>query len=187
MSGPLNGDNQESAVTKPLLIFDLDETLIHATEKVIRNPADLEYDKYQVYIRPYCKSVLNALAGHFNLAIWSSAGDEYVAYLAEQIRPDSVNFTFVWGYSRCTVKYDLNICRHYALKNLKKVKRKGYSLSKMLIVDNTPAKVQANYGNAIYIKDFEGDEADTELLRLKDYLLSIRSTPDYRRIEKRNW
>lgn len=172
---------------KPLLIFDLDETLLFATKERLSREPDVVFDEYYVYFRPGYDEIIIELVGYFDISIWSSSGDNYVAFMANAIKPKSIEFAFVWGYSRCTQKYDLDLGHHYMLKNLKKPKRKGYSLSKMLIVDNTPAKVQANYGNAIYIRDYHGSETDHELYRLKDYLIQIHNSPSYRRIEKRNW
>ena len=42
------------------------------------------------------------------------------------------------------------------LKPLKKVKRMGWRLERMLIVDDTPEKCLRNYGNAIHPLPFEG-------------------------------
>jgi hypothetical protein len=66
----------------------------------------------------------------------------------------------VWGRSRCTPfttpqldeygYYNLDATSYYEYaKRLKKVRRRGFSLQQTLIVDDTPAKVQQNYGNAI--------------------------------------
>lgn len=172
---------------KPLLIFDLDETLIFASGEVLERDADFTFDEYHIYKRPYLNEFLISLSRNFLLAIWSSAGDDYVAYVADQIKPVDLTFEFVWGYSRCTPKSDPETSLQYNLKNLKKVKRKGFSLRRTLIVDNTPAKVSANYGNAIYVQDFEGNREDTELKKLKDYLLLIKDRDDLSRIEKRFW
>lgn len=171
---------------KPLLIFDLDETLIFASREVLERDADFTFDEYHIYKRPYLNEFLINLYEHFSLAVWSSAGDEYVEHIVSQIKPESIDFEFVWGYSKCTPKTDPETSLQYNLKNLKKVKRKGFSLRKTLIVDNTPAKVSANYGNAIYVQDFEGDREDTELKKLKDYLLLIKDR-DVTRMEKRFW
>ncbi len=176
-----------SDVAKPLLIFDLDETLIHASEAELTRQADYTFDLYFIYERPYLREMLIDLSRHFILSVWSSAGDDYVAFLADKIKPSEVDFAFAWGNSRCTLRFDPESASYFNLKNLKKVKRKGFSLRRTLIVDNTPAKVSANYGNAIYIPDFTGDPEDQELLRLRDYLLLIKDKEDFTRIEKRSW
>jgi len=176
-----------SETQKPLLIFDLDETLIHASKEPFSIAPDFQLAPYFIYKRPHLEEVLVSLFEHFHLAIWSSAGDEYVEYIVDQIKPESVSFEFVWGYSRCTPKLDPDTASYFNLKNLKKVKRKGYALRKSLIVDNTPSKVSANYGNAIYIADFTGGPEDHDLLKLCDYLISIKDKEDFTRVEKRFW
>ncbi len=72
-------------------------------------------------------------------------------------------------------------------KLLKKVKHKGYDLDRVLIVDDTPAKVKNAYGNAIYVTEFNGDPADNELEVLGDYLLRFKDMENVRRVEKRGW
>lgn len=172
---------------KPLLIFDLDETLIHASEKGLETKPQFSFYRYHIYKRPHLNEVLSDLTEHFALAIWSSAGDEYVEEVSSRIKGNDLTFEFVWGYSKCTPKSDPETSRHYNLKNLKKTKRKGFSIRRTLIVDNTPSKVSANYGNAIYVQDFNGDMADTELLKLRNYLLLIKDSKNFTRIEKRFW
>jgi RNA polymerase II subunit A small phosphatase-like protein len=57
----------------------------------------------------------------------------------------------------------------------------------VLIVDDTPAKLAFNYGNAVYIKPFLGSPADRELLKLMQYLPALKALPDVRMVEKRGW
>lgn len=181
-----------------LLILDLDETLIHASATKAREEADFQLFHYFVYKRPGLTDFLTTCAQHFKLAIWSSASDDYVQAVVQQILPPGINLEFVWGRSRCTPfttpqvdeygYYNLDGTSSYEYaKRLKKVRRRGFSLSKTLIVDDTPAKVQQNYGNAIYIRRYLGEAADDELRHLTAYLLLLKSTEDFRTIEKRGW
>ncbi len=73
------------------------------------------------------------------------------------------------------------------LKDLKKVKKKGYNLNQILVIDDTPKKLSRNYGNHIKIKPFVGDPNDQELLLLEKYLITLKSAPNVRTIEKRGW
>ena len=73
------------------------------------------------------------------------------------------------------------------LKKLDKLKRKQYSLKRILIVDDSPEKCTTNYGNAIYPNPYFGDTDDKELLYLSDYLLQLKDATDVRSIEKRGW
>ncbi len=82
-------------------------------------------------------------------------------------------------------RYDHELFENYFVKDLKKVKRLGFDLRRVLIVDDTPRKVSRNYGNAVYVTAYTGQEGDEELLRLSRYLASISTTPDVRVLEKR--
>lgn len=77
---------------------------------------------------------------------------------------------------------------HYNyVKKLHKLKRKGYRLERILIVDDTPAKCVHNYGNAIYVREYNGEEDDKELPALSRYLATLEDAADVRTIEKRHW
>jgi carboxy-terminal domain RNA polymerase II polypeptide A small phosphatase len=75
---------------------------------------------------------------------------------------------------------------HYR-KPLAKVKKLGWPLERVLIVDDTPEKAAFNYGNAIYPKPYEGDLDDDELLLLADYLVTLKNVQNVRKLEKRRW
>ncbi|WP_176591842.1 NIF family HAD-type phosphatase [Sphingobium sp. EM0848] len=189
-------DRKAPDIDRPLLILDLDETLIHAREEELNRTADFQIFGYHVYRRPYLADFLRRVRADFDLAVWSSASDDYVAAVVGHIFSADCPLRFVWGRSRATLMrlvrdeygytYDPWDHRRY-LKPLKKVKRMGWRLERMLIVDDTPEKCVRNYGNAIYPLPFEGDEADAELLSLAAYLSSLKDEPDMRRIEKRRW
>lgn len=173
--------------TDILLILDLDETLIHATEKELAIPSDFTYAQYSVYKRPYLKEFLTEVAHDFKLAIWSSADDKYVHEIVEIVQPEEIAFEFVWAKSRCTLRRNYELDTYVNEKRLKKVKKQGYTLERALIIDDSPEKTRDNFGNAIYIKAFEGDPNDTELLKLAKYLKTIKHSHNVRTIEKRGW
>ena len=181
---------------RPLLILDLDETLIHASAVELDRPADFRVFSYHVYRRPGLDEFLQACSELYELAVWSSASDDYVSKVVEQIFPDYIDLHFVWGRSRATyrrsiadewpiVSYDPD--HYHFIKQLKKVKRLGWKLERTLIVDDTPAKCIKNFGNAVYIREFEGALDDEELSLLSEYLSSISHRSNFRRFEKRMW
>ena len=151
-----------------LLVLDLDETLVYATQTLIDGlKADFTFDNYFVYKRPYLEHFLSEAAKHFPLAIWSSAGDDYVNQIIDTIKPIQIEFKLVWGRTKCSVKKNINFDTYYFEKRLDKLKKKGYSLEQILIVDDTAEKASSNYGNAIYIKEYLGDQFDDETLDRK--------------------
>lgn len=73
------------------------------------------------------------------------------------------------------------------VKDLKKVSRKGYHLDRVLIVDDSPEKLERNYGNSIHTRPFFGAANDTELRDPGRYLKSLSQLTNVRCVEKRGW
>lgn len=169
-----------------LLILDMDETLIHATEEVLLTP-DFKVGRYNVYRRPHLKKFLKACSELYDLAIWSSGTCHYVHAVVAKIMPPNIQPVFIWCRDRCTPQLHPETRDHFYLKNLKKVKRLGYDLDRVLIVEDTAVNVRLNYGNAIFVASYFGQPKDDELRLLKDYLASIHSVANVRKLEKREW
>lgn len=178
-----------------LLVLDLDETLIHACQTPLNRPPNFSAFGYHVYVRPGLDAFLATVTRNFDLAVWSSASDDYVDAVVDAIFPDRSLLRFVWGRSRATLRratpYDLDCADPWDhmeyLKPLKKVRRRGWPLQRILIVDDTPAKCVRNYGNAVHPREYFGEDDDVELALLERYLVSISTESDVRRIEKRHW
>ena len=169
-----------------LLILDLDETLIHSSKKELKRLPDCLLNDYYVYRRSHLKEFFLICSEFFELAVWSSGSKDYVNTIVDYIVPSSIKLAFVWDCSRCTTRIDPETGRRFCLKDLKKLKRKGYSLDRVLFVENDPQAVQKHYGNAIYVKSFYG-EPDEELRLLDEYLKTVADVPNVRQIEKRTW
>jgi TFIIF-interacting CTD phosphatase-like protein len=170
-----------------LLILDLDETLVHASEAALERGADFRVGPYHVYKRPHLETFLVSCGEIFTVAIWSSSGADYLAAVLREILPRDITPAFVWGRERCVRQFDFEEHETIFLKDLKKVARLGFNLDRVLIVDDSREKVRRNYGNAIYVPAFLGDPNDSELPRLSEYLRSLASVPNVRIIEKRGW
>ena len=170
---------------RALLVLDLDETLIHCAAQSLDEPPHFKAASYVGYRRPYLDEFFERLADHYRFAIWSSAGDKYVAEVVAAAMP-AVAFEFVWGNTHGTLRRDFTLDEHYYAKDLHKLKKRE-RLERVLIVDDDPRKVAKAYGNAIYIREFEGDPTDTELRHLANYLASIATHSNFRQLEKRGW
>lgn len=184
---------------KTLLILDIDETLIFGSAEKLEKSFDFTVFNYFIYKRPYLKEFFDTIKDHFLIALWSSADDDYVEEIAKKIIPHDIELEFVWARSRCSYKRNFNAVfddyqdystsdssHYHFIKPLKKLKKKGYKLERILILDDTPHKSKDNYGNAIYPKEYTGED-DNELLLLADYLLTLKDKTNIRRIEKRGW
>ena len=180
-----------------LVILDIDETLVYATKDCLKIDHDFKIADYFVYRRPYLNEFVDFVDDNFPFAVWSSASDDYVMEMTRQLDLDQKT-VFRWARSKATFKRPLtfdsegnlnhdSIDHQFFVKRLKKVKKLGYELEKILIIDDTPHKSQENYGNAIYISEFKGDQDDSELLKLMEYLQTLKTVDNVREIEKRDW
>lgn len=174
--------------SRPLLILDIDETLLHAAEHQLKRQCDFRAGDYFVYLRPFAKEFLDTTGDTYELACWSSATIQYLDLVLRELFSQSKHsLRFVWDRSRCVVTNDPSRGDQFYLKDLSKVKRLGYKLERVLILEDEARKVSRNYGNAIYVNPFLGNAEDYELKSLARYLKRIHAVPDFRKMEKRSW
>lgn len=172
---------------KKLLVFDLDETIIHATEEPLERSENFRVAQYYVYCRPHLSELLRFCFDHFLVAVWTSASADYAAAIvANTISPIGTP-EFVWDKDRCTYRYSHETRDYHWVKDLRKIKKKGYPLEHVLFVDDSPEKLERNYGNHIRVSEYAGEETDDELKRLMLYLPNLIDVENVRKIEKRDW
>jgi RNA polymerase II subunit A small phosphatase-like protein len=73
-----------------LIVFDLDEPLIHASSTELDHTPHFRFDTWFVYERPGVRSFLNNIAQHFAIGIWSSASDDYLTEIVKHIMPETI-------------------------------------------------------------------------------------------------
>ena len=174
---------------RPLLTLDLDETLIQFSSG---RPLDLAPDfmvgPYHVFQRPNFADFLAGCAELYTLAVRSSAGSEYVDGIVNNIFQNQPQFPVSCLEQKpLHNSHALELRDEVHLKDLTKVKRLGFDLRRVLIVEDEPNEVARHYGNAIFVQPFVGAADDAELLYLGRYLTKLHDTPNFRQVEKRSW
>jgi TFIIF-interacting CTD phosphatase-like protein len=169
-----------------LLVLDLDETLVHASETRLQHEAHFSVGPYNIYLRPHLEVFIRDMLACFKVAVWTSSGELYAAQVLERIFPARA-LEFVWSSQRCTLTRDWTTGSHQSIKNLQKLKSKGYLLDSIIAVDDTPAKYARSYGNLVTVREFVGDPLDGELALLSRYLRQLAKVPNVRTVEKRGW
>lgn len=170
-----------------LVILDLDETLVHATERPLPRPPDFVATRYLVYVRPHLAEFLDGLRREHQVAVWTSAGREYAESVVSTIIPWKAELAFFWCEDRCTPTFDPETREPGVVKTLHKVRRRGYDLRRVLAVDDSPEKHVRSYGNLVPVRPYLGDPDDAELPALLRYLHTLAAVPDVRSVEKRLW
>lgn len=174
--------------TKKLLILDLDETLIHATEQRLDGEPDFKLDPYFVYRRPYLTEFLEFAFTHFEVAVWTSSSMPYAQSVVRAILPAGRSLKFLWARERCITRRSFELQSYYWVKDLKKVRRAwDFPLERIIMVDDSPEKLERQYGNLVRVEAFLGAVHDDELLKLPKFLSWLDEHEDVRGVEKRGW
>ena len=171
-----------------LIVLDLDETLLHAddTNKEIPTPCDFTFETYRVWLRPGLEDFLKSLNTWADLAIWSSSTEDYLAAMLSHF-PWQPDWRFRSHRDHCTLRRNPELDSWTFTKNLDKITRLGFSLDRVLMVDDSPEKIPRHYGNLVPMPPFYGEPDDPFLRLLANYLASLAPLPSIRRIEKRHW
>lgn len=184
-----------------LLVLDLDETLIHTVapfgcRELKHKPHFGIFGGYVVYRRPGVQEFLDECFQKFReVALWTAGTRPYAFEVLPHLC-DTSNFSFVWGREKCTWHrvFDMDSTHNsdtwthgHWLKDIRKLKRKGYAQEQILFVDDSPHNFKRSYGNYVPIRKFLGDPEDRELERLSRYLDTLGPVPNVRTVEKRHW
>lgn len=191
-----------------LLILDVDEALVFGTDPTgeIPDPPPPRIDfwtsggVFPVMKRPGVDEFLRACFSStlWRNAIWSTSGKNHVRDVIDNLLlpQERRELEFVFTNKQCTrilldpedEGWTPSGERFIDLKVFKKLRRRGYDLNRVLMIDDSPRVLCKNYGNLVRIKPFTGDTSDRELLRVLPFLEKWFQDPrGVRSIEKRGW
>lgn len=172
---------------RKLLVLDLDETLIYATEEKLEREANFTVGQYFVYKRPFVDCFLRFCFKNFDVAVWTTATKSYAEEIFKNLLKENEILQFLWTRERCTYEFDEELHEPILVKKLAKVRRRKRKLESVIVVDDSPNVWKSSYGNPVCISKFNGDENDDELKLLPLYLEKLLDVSNIRKIEKRNW
>lgn len=172
---------------RKLLVLDLDETLLYATDNRLAMPEAFRIGRYYAYLRPHLPPFLEFCAARFDVAVWTASSADYAKSVATQLFGSLDRLAFLWSRERCTMRYDRDTAEYYWVKDLKKIRRNGYALEQVIVVDDTAKKHERNYGNLVRVEPFEGQLDDDELVYLTSFLETLVGVDDVRVVDKRGW
>lgn len=174
-------------VERKLLILDIDETLVYATEERLERGADFIVGQYFVYRRPFLEEFLAFCFENFEVAVWTSSTRNYATEILENIFDSAYQTSFFWARERCTISFDMEERENFLEKKMSKVRKRGYDLKSVIVVDDSPEKWRSSYGILVRVKPFFGETDDDELKHLTVYLERLNKIENIRKFEKRNW
>ncbi|KAM4606591.1 CTD (carboxy-terminal domain, RNA polymerase II, polypeptide A) small phosphatase-like a isoform 1-T1 [Polymixia lowei] len=148
---------------KNCVVIDLDETLVHSSFKPISNadfivPVEIDGTVHQVYVlkRPHVDEFLQKMGELFECVLFTASLAKYADPVADLLDQ--------WGVFRARLFRES--CVFHRGNYVKDLSRLGRELSRVIIVDNSPASYIFHPENAVPVQSWFDDMADTELLDL---------------------
>ncbi|KAB8333717.1 HAD family hydrolase, partial [Scytonema tolypothrichoides VB-61278] len=119
---------------------------------------------------------------------WTASSPAYAQAVVPYLFSNPERLVFIWARNRCTQRINREYNIFYWRKNLNKVKRQiKWRLEHVIMIDDSPEKLERHYGNVITVTPFEGQPDDTELRDLLPYLSWLQTVENVRSVEKRYW
>lgn len=170
---------------KKLLILDVDETLIHATN-AWRPTAPHTIDELlgAIYLRPHWPYFVTMMQPYYDLALWTAASESYLAKIQQHLFAN-VPFVFTWSRKDCRQAQYPDGSPLF-IKSLSQLESK-YSLAQVLVVDDRQEALSENNDNLVLMPPFFGDVQDCFLPLLAARLQQWSTSSDVRCINKTRW
>lgn len=158
---------------KPVLIIDLDETLIHTTMgravgDQVMTIKSRTHGKvvFSVTTRPHAKEFLTALKEHYTLVLFTAAEQVYADECIKMLDPKKDIFALKLYKHNC-----LSIDKKFNIKDLRMFR--NIPMDNILILDNNPLCYLLQPTHAIPVTSFYFDKKDLELQKLSKILTCI--------------
>lgn len=162
-----------------VLALDLDETLIHCCNydppesqrykfAVNYNTESGAFITAKINVRPHLQEFLETVSKHYDIVIFTASEREYALSIINFIDPQRKYISDLFDREFCT-----RTRKGFVVKDLRVVLPE--ELNKIVLVDNSVHCFAPQINNGIPILSFYSDEQDSELLKLRDFLLELRN------------
>jgi TFIIF-interacting CTD phosphatase-like protein len=165
-----------------LVVFDLDETLIHSRSEALpeRRP-DFWWAGYAIYLRPHVHELLVERFERGQVAIWTASDPDYAHPILERIlRGPLTDLQHVFTREDCVATDDPTV----PLKPLQRLFDLGADPARTIVVDNSPGTFSSNPEHGISVLDYDGSTDDVELLALGQRLSELDAMADVRQTSR---
>lgn len=183
-------DVPPTAPGKKLIIFDLDETLLHCKDQsvgdcMIRKPVTfsngvtitvifvLIKKQAGINLRPYMKEQLIQLQPHFDQVVFTASHHMYGGSMIDIIDPNNQIFLKRVFRDNCLKTKEGILVKDQRIF-------KGRSLKDVVQVDNAVISFVFNLDNGVPILSFTDDDQDYQFVSLGRFLMSLKDVPDVR-------
>lgn len=180
----VNLPRKKGLLNKKTVVFDLDETLIHCSEKssgnYIKIPLSNEGEVVMgVNIRPFAKEVLSSARNDYEVLVFTASHKAYADRVLDLLDPSHELIHHRLYRDSCILVDGVHI------KDLRILANR--SLKDIVIVDNTVQSFAFQLDNGVPIISWYDDVHDRELYKLIHYLKSLAKSKDLRALNRQTF
>ena len=167
--------------TLPLLVLDLDETLVHCLKPGAEGSSSTVETGYyndsrqwvglRINVRPFVREFLEELSSYFVIYVFTASEVLYAKAVVKLVDPQRRFIRRVFDRRFCCVTQ-----KGYVVKDLRIFGRE-HKVKQILMVDNSSYCFFPQLKNGIPVIPFETNQGDKELIDLGEYLKSIARQP----------
>jgi RNA polymerase II subunit A small phosphatase-like protein len=144
-------------MSRKLVIFDLDETMIHSSYNLLPNNKNFIRYKYLfIYLRPHVIEFVKRISQSYDVAIWTASKSDYAKFIIRNCSLKELPFIFIKTRVHCKKKSNSNGQLKY-YKDLTTIN--DYPISEIIIFDDLPGSVHP-IENTIKVTEYRGSEID---------------------------
>ncbi|CAA18299.1 Nem1-Spo7 phosphatase complex catalytic subunit Nem1 [Schizosaccharomyces pombe] len=169
-----------SKLPRKTLVLDLDETLIHSVSRGSRTTSGQPIEVhvpgehpilYYIHKRPHLDYFLSNVSQWFRLILFTASVQPYADPIIDYLERDKKIFAKRYYRQHCAL-VDSSFVKDISICNI--------HLSRIMIIDNSPASYNAHKENAIPIEGWISDPSDVDLLNLLSFLHALQYVHDVR-------
>lgn len=167
----------------PLLILDLDETLLHSTTEPPPGGHDFDDGAYFTRVRPHLREFLELVEPHYRLGIFTAAGLYYALDMLKGIRRTTrypLDFdafhAHLFDYRHCDKTQTPEGER--VTKDLRHFLDNGYQPHRVIALDDKPEVYERHPRNVLAAPAWTGDPNDTFLRDIAPLLVELSAADD---------
>jgi RNA polymerase II subunit A small phosphatase-like protein len=105
--------------------------------------------------------------------VWSSSSEFYVERVTAEVFGTAFPVAFSWAASKCIQKVDPKSNGYVYIKDLRKAMKHGYTADEIVMIDDSPEKLQRQPTRHLCLPPFTGDPSDTELLGVMERIKAM--------------
>lgn len=188
-ASPLLPPAASHLASRPTLVLDLDETLVHSSFTYLADahltlPLTISGETAVAYVRkrPRVDEFLAAVADIFEVVVFTASLALYADPVLDEL---SASAAAIHGGNPADMIHGRLYREHCVMVGgvfVKNLTLLGRDIKQVIIVDNSPISYAMQPENAVHILDFIDDEADGELDKTLAKVMTMRDVPDVRNV-----